>query len=633
MQNKILDKLLYYVEYVSDLYANLNTESKTIFGVLFLIAFIFSITGFFLLKKNKSYKAGKNIIDKLLNETYYSNGSNASINTFLKIISEVIPSQTYSFYVKSANNNYILRALKDAASDKGGITPSYDGLPPYKGEIYAPKQNVDFQSVPSGPEIIEEGNLKIISIPTRTKKCLLRIGPVKGKQKGLINTLAGLVKAYENYIEAIIENDFLKSRHEELEKRISGSKNISNMISDYKVVVSNLLNSAINAVSGKGGAFLLYKKSGVEVVASSGIKDNAAKIIENNSDFTDYIKDCTGNNNMAVLAFKQLKSLNIPDFFNVLEVNRLFVFKSYSDIGPGILLLWQNNGQIKEYRITALLIISRIICNTINHNLKFKQLTISSVDMLKSLSQVMDNLTHYTIGRSELTSRFSLIIGNEMGLDKKTLYDLSMAAFLSNIGIIGISEDIFLKQGKYAKTEYELMKLHCDIGASIVESTTGNKNASKYILQHHERIDGNGYPNGLKGGEIELPARIISVVQTFLAKIKGREDREPLSFETALDLIKSSSSSQLDKDVVETLTQWFNKKREPMLNVKKSLGPCWEMLCIPEEICSSCPAYRNTEINCWENAKNNCKGHGDNCETCYVHTEYLSRIKLRSISL
>jgi HD-GYP domain-containing protein (c-di-GMP phosphodiesterase class II) len=225
--------------------------------------------------------------------------------------------------------------------------------------------------------------------------------------------------------------------------------------------------------------------------------------------------------------------------------------------------------------------------------------------------------------------RYSIIICKELKLSKQDTKDISLAAYLSNIGVIGISDQVLTNKGKYSEVEYSMMKLHAESGASIIEATIGNSKIASYIRHHHERIDGFGYPYELKGDEIPLGGRIIAVVQTFLAKILGREYRKPIPFDQALNQLKIASGTQLDAEVVDAFINWFKEKE--LMNKKNNcaLGSCYDMRCSPENICMKCPAYKDDSKNCWEHKEVHCEEHGNVCECCFVYTEYLYRMSLK----
>lgn len=227
-----------------------------------------------------------------------------------------------------------------------------------------------------------------------------------------------------------------------------------------------------------------------------------------------------------------------------------------------------------------------------------------------------------------MISRYSGIIAKELKLDIQNIKDMMLAGYLHDVGMLGLSGDIIFKTGKYTDIEQEAMKLHAEVGASIIESTVSNSTVASYIHHHHERWDGYGYPGGLKGEEIPLGARIIAVVDTFCAKLAGRKNRDPVAFDKAIADLKAASGTQLDPNLVNILISWFSRKQPNSSRQGKALGVCWEMRCCPSNISQFCPAYKQTDLNCWEIEKTNCAAHGNSCPTCIVFTEFMYRIQM-----
>jgi HD-GYP domain-containing protein (c-di-GMP phosphodiesterase class II) len=241
---------------------------------------------------------------------------------------------------------------------------------------------------------------------------------------------------------------------------------------------------------------------------------------------------------------------------------------------------------------------------------------------------MIDNLNPYTVGYSEQMMRYALSVGREMGLSGQELLDLGLAARFSNIGVIGLRRELLTKEGRYTEFEYESMKMHCEIGASMVTLATGNRRAASYILHHHERVDGYGYPYGLKGEAIPLGARILYVVQFYLAKVNGRAWRDPVPFEEAIAALLKAVGTQLDGEVVNAFITWLTRVQTHPEVQGKPLAACHEMLSVPKEICESCLVYAESgSIKCWELGDNACQAHGRTCATCVVRTEYLHRQK------
>lgn len=248
---------------------------------------------------------------------------------------------------------------------------------------------------------------------------------------------------------------------------------------------------------------------------------------------------------------------------------------------------------------------------------------------LKAFVRTVENMNPYWVGYSEQVMRYTLAIASEIGYPERELSSLAVAAYFSNIGMYLLSEELMEKAGEYLPHEVEQMKLHAEIGALIAEIFLGDRETADMIRYHHERMDGLGYPEGLKGEEIPLGARMIAVVQTFLAKMSGRSYRPALDFEQALLHVQRAAGSQLDESLVSALLSWIEKKQSISRQNGLPLGRCYEVFSVPSEICGECPVYRGSTPYCWEEKENLCHFHGKSCDTCVIRTEYLSREKKR----
>lgn len=169
---------------------------------------------------------------------------------------------------------------------------------------------------------------------------------------------------------------------------------------------------------------------------------------------------------------------------------------------------------------------------------------------IKALLATLNAKDNYTAGHSVRVADYATRIGEGIGLPEHELNDLRESSLFHDIGKIGIAETILNKPGKFTDDEYELMKKHPVIGAEIVSSTEHLQEHAIVIRHHHERIDGNGYPDGLKGDAIPLASKILAVADTFDALTSDRPYRKGIPEEKALEIIKEVKGSQLDNEVV-----------------------------------------------------------------------------------
>jgi diguanylate cyclase (GGDEF)-like protein/PAS domain S-box-containing protein len=175
-----------------------------------------------------------------------------------------------------------------------------------------------------------------------------------------------------------------------------------------------------------------------------------------------------------------------------------------------------------------------------------------------TVNVIMDTLFAKSEREKNHSERVGFIceaIAAGMQLDKRSIDKIRVAGLLHDIGKIGIDGSILNKIGKLDKKEWETMKLHPAKGAGILDNTTEFREIADFVLYHHERYDGKGYPNGLKGEEIPLAARIIAVADAFDAMTNDRSYRTKMSCEAVIAELKKCAGSHFDPEIVAVFVE------------------------------------------------------------------------------
>jgi HD-GYP domain-containing protein (c-di-GMP phosphodiesterase class II) len=172
---------------------------------------------------------------------------------------------------------------------------------------------------------------------------------------------------------------------------------------------------------------------------------------------------------------------------------------------------------------------------------------------VKGLAAAIDGKDPYTRGHSERVARFSVAIAQGLDLPDDEIEKIRISALLHDVGKIGIDDNVLKKPAALTPEEFELMKQHPQKGYKIMSQIPAMKEFLPGMYMHHEMIDGNGYPQGLKGDEIPLQARIVSVADTFDAMTTDRPYQRAMKFEDALARIKSFVGTRYDEHVVASL--------------------------------------------------------------------------------
>ena len=170
---------------------------------------------------------------------------------------------------------------------------------------------------------------------------------------------------------------------------------------------------------------------------------------------------------------------------------------------------------------------------------------------IKLISSALDAKDPYTHGHSLRVTMYSLILAKALNLDDNTLEEIETAGLLHDIGKIGIPQNILCKPGRLTDEEYEVMKSHPAQAEKMLMGIKKLTVVSNWLRTHHERWDGRGYPNGLKGEEIPISGRIIALADTYDAMTSTRSYRKALSHETAISEIQRCSGTQFDPVLAE----------------------------------------------------------------------------------
>lgn len=209
------------------------------------------------------------------------------------------------------------------------------------------------------------------------------------------------------------------------------------------------------------------------------------------------------------------------------------------------------NGIFSEEDVGLMNTLANQVAVAIENAKLYNELKEAFYSTAEALAETIELRDPYTGGHTKRVMNYSMIMGRYMELDRKQLETLRLSAILHDIGKIGVRDETLLKQDKLNDEEFNRMKQHAHFGAEILGKIKQLKDVLPGVRDHHERIDGGGYPGGLKDGAIPLTARIIAVADTFDAMTTDRPYRKHLTAETALNELKKHSGTQFDAHAVD----------------------------------------------------------------------------------
>jgi putative nucleotidyltransferase with HDIG domain/PAS domain S-box-containing protein len=189
---------------------------------------------------------------------------------------------------------------------------------------------------------------------------------------------------------------------------------------------------------------------------------------------------------------------------------------------------------------------------------KLQNITESSI---RAITLIVEQRDPFTAGHQTEVGKIAYAIAKEMGYDEKYSHGIEVAGLLHDIGKIAIPIEILSKPGKLNANEYAIIKSHPAAGYNILKGIDFDWPIAKIVLQHHERMNGGGYPNRLTAEKIIKETRIISVADVYEAMTAHRPYRPALSVKTALDELEKNKDTLFDKDVVDACVKLVREKR------------------------------------------------------------------------
>ncbi len=187
---------------------------------------------------------------------------------------------------------------------------------------------------------------------------------------------------------------------------------------------------------------------------------------------------------------------------------------------------------------------------------KLNQLTESSI---VAITRIVEKRDGYTSGHQIKVGRISKLIATELGMDENQAKGIRIAGMLHDVGMVGVPIKIISKPGKLTDTELAIMKMHSKTGYDILKDLEFDWPIADMVLQHHERLDGSGYPSGLKGEEIIPGARIVAVADVFDAMTSYRPYRPGIEPLVVLKEMNKNKSKLYDENVIDALINLFDK--------------------------------------------------------------------------
>lgn len=377
-----------------------------------------------------------------------------------------------------------------------------------------------------------------------------------------------IINVFTPYIGAIIKNAQLllenNQKIERLEHLIELTKHINSTL-ELEKLLDNMLKISTDMLRAEAGSILLLDQDKDELIFAAATGEKKDKLKDIRVPVGEGVAGWVARENKSVLV---ADAQNDPRFFK--KVDQKTSFKTTSIIAVPLItkdkligvveVLNKKNGQLFNEEDRALLeAFANQAAVAIENAKLYENLNNMFLNTIKSLAAAIETKDIYTRGHSERVTKYSELIAKELGLPDNDIKDLRLAGLLHDIGKIGIDESILRKPSKLTNAEFQEIKKHPVFAANILESIPQMKEIIPVIKHHHERYDGQGYPDGLKDNDIPYFARIISIADTFDAMSSNRPYRDALPLDVCLQEIKNCSGTQFDPEISDIAIKVLKK--------------------------------------------------------------------------
>ena len=195
-------------------------------------------------------------------------------------------------------------------------------------------------------------------------------------------------------------------------------------------------------------------------------------------------------------------------------------------------------------------------------NIATEKLNTALVGSVNAMAKIVETRDPYTSGHQQRVAEIATAIAKEMGMSNEAIEGIRIGAWMHDIGKIGVPAEILVKPGHLDSTELALIRRHASIGYEIVKSIDFGWPVQAIVLEHHERWDGSGYPNGLRGEEISIEARIVAVADVVESMATNRPYRASIPWEKVMDELRTGRSIRYDPKVIDAAMVVFDRNVE-----------------------------------------------------------------------
>ena len=427
----------------------------------------------------------------------------------------------------------------------------------------------ELMSLEIGPESIIETHLNVIKKINRDKKVYSK-KEIDDSFTFLTEGIMAYGTAFREYLNLRTEGYLVETRelNMKLGLRLTEMTMLYNTIKitisslDLKEVLSSVFINTVNFLKAEDGSLMLFDPEDkvLTIKEAYGLEEDIIK--KTRIKLGEGIAGLVAQKGEPLIISGRVDSPQTKRKEEYERVNSIYVPLKTKKGVIGIINL-NRKGEVDPFTEDDLKILSTIaheVGSAIEKVSLYQKLQKSYLSTINTIAMIAEIRDPYTSGYQERVTKLAIAIAEEMGFSLDKIERLHMAGILHDIGKIGVPTEILSKPVKLSEIELSLIKTHPQVANDILKKMELPWEVSSIVLQHHERMDGSGYPFGLSGEAILLEARILAVADVVEAMASHRPYRPALGIDKALEEISQNKGILYDPEVVDTCLRLFKEK-------------------------------------------------------------------------
>jgi HD-GYP domain-containing protein (c-di-GMP phosphodiesterase class II) len=524
------------------------------------------------LERKLAYKdAELRLYKDLLGSEVKSSGFASKLERFLDIVLSTVEADLASAFMLDSTGSLVLTASKGRISERVHVEVLDEGAGLASIVVKSGRPEAARLSQ-SDVKWLKRAGLSldrmVVAVPFRRRKKITGVIQIIGREGAgeFTKEDRNFLASFTRHFSLVAERAYVFDDLDERVKDFSTLNKISGLLIstlDVAAVRRRVMHVVTSLVNAEAGSLLLVDKEKGELFFEVALGDHGDRVKEIRLKLGDGVAGWVAKYGRPLIV-NDVKSekrfMKKVDHFCDYETRNILCvpIRAKGKVIGVLQAINKLKGQFTDRDLDTFTLFSGQVAIALDNARLYDELKETFFATSEALAEAIEKRDSYTGNHTKRVLHYSVATAKRLKLSEDELERLKLSAILHDVGKIGIDDAILRKQAPLDEAESAEMKKHPMLGAEILKRVPRLKDVIPGTLHHHERVDGTGYPNGFKGDEIPIAARIISVTDTYDAMTTSRPYRKGLKAEVALEELRRCTGTQFDAEVVIAFIEAFH---------------------------------------------------------------------------